>query len=156
MLFRKWLLQWWVKSFAIFWYVIACNMYITWTNLFKLRKWPVVIGSIAVGGALTYCALLQSVCYLKTALMNLQHCLIHELMIYAKITENIYCVKGICAVDPNIVIRWLKRFCLGCKNLDNQARSGRPKTVNSKTVLKALGSNLVGSIRRESGEFGIS
>ena len=47
-------------------------------------------------------------------------------------TKNICCVKGEGAVDPNIVTRWLKKFC---KNLDNQAKWGRPKTM---TVLQAI------------------
>ena len=37
-------------------------------------------------------------------------------------------------VDPSIVTRWLKKFCLSFKNLDNQAMSGQPKTVDSVTI----------------------
>ena len=32
---------------------------------------------------------------------------------------------------------WFKKFCLGCKKLDNQARSGWSKTVDSEAVLQA-------------------
>ena len=38
-------------------------------------------------------------------------------------TKNIYCVKGESAVDHNTVNRWFKKFCSGCKNLDDQAVS---------------------------------
>ena len=41
-------------------------------------------------------------------------------------TKNIS-VKG--EVDHNMATRWLKKFFLGCKNLNDQARSGRPETV---------------------------
>ena len=43
----------------------------------------------------------------------------------------------------------------GCKNIDNQARSVRPKTMYSKVMLEAIEGNLVSSIWRVSGELGI-
>ena len=46
---------------------------------------------------------------------------------------------------------WFKKICSGCKNLNNQVRSGRPKTVDS-----AIEVNLVSNTQRESGELGIS
>ena len=52
--------------------------------------------------------------------------------------KNICCLKGEGAVDHNTVIRWLQKFCLRCKNLDDQAKSGRPKTVDSKAVLQTI------------------
>ena len=42
------------------------------------------------------------------------------------------CAKGEDAVNHNTVTRWLKKFCLGCKNR-NQTRSGRSITVSSKS-----------------------
>ena len=30
-------------------------------------------------------------------------------------------------VDRSSVTRWLKEFCSSCKNVNSQARSGRPK-----------------------------
>ena len=49
-----------------------------------------------------------------------------------KPSKNIYWVKVEGVVDYSKVTRCLKMFCLGCKNLDDQARSGKPKTVSSK------------------------
>ena len=51
------------------------------------------------------------------------------------------------------VTRRLKKFRLGCKNLDDQATSGRPKSVDPKSVPQA---SPVSSNRRVSGEFSIS
>ena len=38
-------------------------------------------------------------------------------------TKNICCAKGNGTVDHNTITRWFKKFCLACKNLDNQAVS---------------------------------
>ena len=38
-------------------------------------------------------------------------------------------------VDPNAVMRWLKKFHLGYKNLDDQVRSDRFKIMDSEAVL---------------------
>ena len=64
--------------------------------------------------------------------MNVQCNLIQELMLYKlelghnimNVTKNICCAKDEDAVDKSTVTRWSKKFCSGCKNLDNQARSG--------------------------------
>ena len=61
----------------------------------------------------------------------------------AEATKNICCVKSEGAVDHSPVTRWLKKFCPGCKNLDDQARLCRPKTVDSKSVLQTIAANLV-------------
>ena len=58
-------------------------------------------------------------------------------------TRNTCCAKGEGLVDHCTVTRWLKKFCLGCKNLDNQVRSGRSKTVYFKAMLKAIEANSV-------------
>ena len=50
-------------------------------------------------------------------------------------TKIICCAKGEDAVDHSIVTRWCKKFQSSCKNLNNQARSSRLITVNSKAVL---------------------
>ena len=47
-------------------------------------------------------------------------------------TKNI-CVKGEDAVD-HTVTKWFKKFCSGCKNLNDLSRPGRPKTMNSEAV----------------------
>ena len=38
------------------------------------------------------------------------------------------CTKGEATVDHSTLTRWFRKFCSGCKNLDNWARLGRPKT----------------------------
>ena len=45
-------------------------------------------------------------------------------------TKNICCAKDEGAVDPSRVTGWFKKFCLGFKNLNDQAKTGRPKTVH--------------------------
>ena len=92
-------------------------------------------------GVITRCALLQSVWDLKDTLMNVQSCLIRELMLYEfrlnhnviEATKNICRAKDDGAVDHSTVTRWFKRFCLGYKNLEDQASLGRPETVDSMT-----------------------
>ena len=104
-----------------------------------------MVGSIVVVGVLT-CALLHSMCNLKAAQMNLQCSLIWELMIYGfelvhktvEVSKNVCFAKDEPAVDRNQVSRWLKIFCLRCKNPDDQTRSGRKKSVHSKDVLHAI------------------
>ena len=96
-----------------------------------------------VVGALTHCALLHIMCDLKAVQIDGQHCLIWEHMLNefelgynaVEATKNIYCVKNEGAFDYSTVTRWFKKFCLSCKNFDNQAKSGRPKTVASEAVL---------------------
>ena len=79
-----------------------------------------------------------------------------ELNNNAEATENICCAKGEGAVDRSSVTRSFKMFCLGCKNLDNQVRRVRSKTVDSEAVLPAIDSNSVSSTQRVSGKLGIS
>ena len=58
--------------------------------LFKPWYVAAVVGSITVGGALTRCALLLSMCDLKSAQMNVRCRRIQELMLYgAKLGHNI-------------------------------------------------------------------
>ena len=117
-------IQEWVKNFAIILYILVCDVYITWLKQFKL--WVVFIVIIVVG-ALT-CALLRFVCYLKATQMNMQYSQIWKLMLYkfelscnaTEATKNICCVKSVDAVDHNTVNRTFKKFCWGCKNLEDQ------------------------------------
>ena len=39
----------------------------------------------------------------------------------------------------------MKKFCLGCKNLNDQVRSGRPKIINSKVIFQVIEANLASS-----------
>ena len=97
-----------------------------------------VVNGIMVVGVLTCCALLHSVCDLKAIQMNQQYRLNQELYKFnmshnaTEMTKNICCVKGEVAVDYNTETRWFKKFCIGCKNLGNQAKSGRLKTMASR------------------------
>ena len=79
-----------------------------------------MVGSIVVVGALTHCALLHSICDLKVALINVQHCLIWELLIYdlklghnvMEITKNISCVKGDGTLDHKTINQMVKKNLL--------------------------------------------
>ena len=53
----------------------------------------------------------------------------------ADATKNICCVKGEDTVDHSTVSGWLKKFCFGYKNFNNQKRSDR--NMNSEAVLLA-------------------
>ena len=76
---------------------------------------------------------------------------IQELMLYefklghdaVEETKNISCTIGEDTVDHCSVTRLLKRLCLSCKNLKDQARLVRPKTMDSKAVFQAIEANLV-------------
>ena len=65
--------------------------------------------------------------------------------------KTFFCTKGEGTVDPRIVKRWFKKFQLGCKKLDDQVRSSRPKTIDFEPVFQAV--NLMSSTWRVSGEF---
>ena len=103
-------------------------------------------------------------CDLKAAHRNIQHSLIWELMLYefkvnhnaAEATKNNCCMKDKSAVDHNTVRKWFKKFCIDCKNLNNQARLSRPKTIDSKAMLQAIEANLPSRTQRVAGELSIS
>ena len=71
----------------------------------------------------------------------------------AEATKNICYAKGEGAVDHSTVTRWFEKCCSGCKNLNKQASSGKPKTMNSEAILQAIEASLVGSTYRVSGKF---
>ena len=56
-------------------------------------------------------------------------------------TKNICYVTGEGVVDHSMVTKCFKKFHSGYKNLSNQERSGRTKTVDSKTVNQAIEAN---------------
>ena len=92
--------------------------------------------------------------------MNEQCSLNQELMFYkfklghniVEVTKDICYAKGEAAVNH----RWFKKFYPNCKNLNYQARLGKPKMVDSKPVFQAMEANLVSSTWRVSGELSIS
>ena len=49
-------------------------------------------------------------------------------------TKDFCCSKDEVIVDHSTVTRWFKKFCSEYKNLNNQARSVRPKTIDSKAM----------------------
>ena len=115
-------------------------------------------------GALAYSVLLHSIWDFKAVQVNVQPSLIQELMLYefklshntVEAIENICYVKSEGVVDHGTVTRWVKKFCLGCKNLDNQPRPGKPKSVYSEGILQTIEANLVSNIQRPSGKLSMS
>ena len=115
-------------------------MYIILPKQFNPWKVAPMIGSIVVVGVLTFWAL-HSV---KTEQMNMQNCLIWELMFYKfkldcntkEVTKNVSCAQSEGTVDCSIVTRWYKKFCLSCKNLYNQPWPSRPKKMDFKAMLQ--------------------
>ena len=107
--------------------------------------------------------MLYSVCNLKTAQINVQRSQIWELTLYefeaghnaTKATKNIYCGKGDGVVDISKVTWLLKKVFSDCKCLNYQARSDKPKTVDSNTVLHAIEVNPASSTCRVSSELDI-
>ena len=53
----------------------------------------------------------------------------------ADATKNLCCAKGEGSVDHSTITKWIKKFHLGCKKLDDQTRSSWPKTIDSEAVL---------------------
>ena len=126
--------------------------------------YPLTVASRVVVGVLTWCILLYSVCDLKATPMNMQQKLNREFILYkfklshnpTEATKNICSEKSEDTVDHSIVMWWLKKFCIECKNIKDQIRSGKPKSVNSVVSLRAREANPVKSSQRLSGEFNIS
>ena len=122
---------------------------------------PVVVSSITVLGTLTHCALLYSRNYLKAAQMNKQCSLIQKFMLYefelgsntVEASKNICCTKGKGSVDHSTVTRCFKKFQSVYKNLHNQVKSARPKTMDSEAMLLAIEANPLSSTWRVSGEL---
>ena len=71
-------------------------------------------------------------------------------------TKNICGAKDEGAVDHYTVTRWFKKFHLDCNNLNDQVRSGKPKSMDSKVVLQAIEANPENRIGRVSGELSIT
>ena len=124
---ETWYIQGWVKSFAIFWYVLSYGTYITWLKQFKLWKKPTVVSSIVVVGALTCCVLPHSVSDLTATQMNIQHSLILELMFYkfelshktTEATKSICCTKDEGVLYYRTITRWLNPYKKQQKSFTN-------------------------------------
>ena len=83
--------------------------------------------------------------------------LFRKLMLYklelgndaAETTKNICCTEW----RRRTVTKWFTKFCSIFKTLNSQAKSGRPKSINCKTVLKDIEADLMVNTWRVSGEF---
>ena len=103
-------------------------------------------------------------CNLKAAQINKQCSLIHKFLFYefelghkaAETTKNICCSKGEKAVIHSTISRLCKKFCSGCQNHSDQAKSAKPKNMDSKAILQAWVKNLASSTWRVSGKLSIS
>ena len=88
-----------------------------------------VYGNVVVG-TLICSVLFHSMCDLKAAQMNMQYSQIWGFLFYEfelghntiETITNICWAKDEDTVDHSTATRWVKKFCLGCKNLDNQAK----------------------------------
>ena len=95
--------------------------------------------------------------------MNVKRTLIWELIPYefevgdnvTEVTQNIGRAKGKDGVGHSKVPRWFKKFCFGCKYLNDQAISGKPKIVVCKSVLQAIEANSASSSQRPSVELSV-
>ena len=59
----------------------------------------------------------------------------------AEATKNICFIKGEVSVGHSTVTRLFKKFRTSRKKVDDQASSGRPKSVDSEVVLQAIEAN---------------
>ena len=95
-------------------------------------------------------------CDLRATQMNVKCSLIWEPMLYpfqmgpnaTESTKNICCAKREGTVDHSTVSRWFKKFHSGCKKLNYQAKSDRPKIMP-----QAIDTNLVSFILRVLGSL---
>ena len=69
--------------------------------------------------------------------------------------KNICCTKGENLLDHSTLTRGFKTFPSGCMSLNDNSRSGKPKTVDSEVMLRDIEANLASSIRRVSGNLGV-
>ena len=95
-----------------------------------------MVGSIILDGTL-------SCCDLKATQINMQCSPIQKLMLYkyklahnaTETTKNICCSK---ILDLSTITRWFNKFHSSCKNLNDQARSSRPRIIDFKAKLQAI------------------
>ena len=136
---------------------ILVHALILWHIYHMTKAVQTVETSIMVVGVLTHYNLLHSTCDLKAAQVNVHHSLILKLILNkfklghntVKDIKNIWCVKGEPEIHHSTKIRRCKKFCSSCNVLDNQARSGKSKIMNSKA-------DMFSSTWRVSSDLGIS
>ena len=111
-------------------------------------------------GALTHSTLLHSLYDLKAESMNVPSSLMWALMIYefelgykaAEAVKNMCDMKGEGTIDHITESRWLKKFKLGCKNLNDLVKSDRFKILDSEAIF-LVEVNPVSCTRRVSGDL---
>ena len=89
-----------------------------------------VVGIIVLVGVQTHCALVYSLGDFKSTQINMQCCLICELMLYKfkwvhntmEATKNICCLKGTGTVIHSTITGKFKKLLSGCKNLNQQGQ----------------------------------
>ena len=81
---------------------------------------------------------------------------VHLLPLFLRLFTHMHLLIDGLVEDQYITTWWFKKFRSCCKNLDDQAKSGRPKTVEFEVGVYAIEVNLVSCTGRISGEFGIS
>ena len=127
-------IQRWLKTFAVFWYV---QIYCSWPKQFK--RWNEVltmVRNVIVVGTLTCCTLLLS------AWSHIEECAILPNLgtCSLQVWRRLQCRRSNqkVKVPLSIVTRWLKKFQLSFKNLNNQARWTMPKTEDSESIFQAI------------------
>ena len=105
-----------------------------WLKQFKPWKVSTVVGSIEViGGHIVNGFILCVIWKLNQWMCNVVYisnfCFMSSNwgIMPGKATENICCTKGEKIVDHSTINWWLKKFCLGYKNLNDLAMLSRPK-----------------------------
>ena len=99
-------------------------------------------------------------CNLKAVQTNVQRMLIWDLLLYefelnhnaAEATKNICCAKGEGTVDNNTVIKYMKKFYLDCKDLDDPLRQIRQVALEEYQA-SSVSYSLVWFVILKSGEF---
>ena len=92
------------------------------------------------------------------------HVQIRDLMFYsfelryntADSTQTICWAEGEGTNDHITVTRWLEKFCVCCKKLDDQTRADRPKNLDLEASLQDRVGNPASSTWRVSGKFYVS
>ena len=111
-----------------------------WLKQFKSRNVAPGVGSFMI---VVHCFF--SVRDLKATLMNMKY-LVQELMLSEfKLDHDIAkAIKSICCVivEGTVHHQMVKKFSSGCKNLNDQKKSDKPKTMDSQAVLLAIEANL--------------
>ena len=57
--------------------------------------------------------------------------MLYEFKLIVEAKKKICSVKSRDAIDHSRITKWLKTLRSGCKNIDDQAKSVRPKAVDS-------------------------